>query len=361
MTADSQKSAPEAPSGDAGASISPAEQTKQPTLFGRPVPVALFKVLLLLATTMWGLSFFIMKNALDVIPPSWLIGIRFFLCGIILAIIFHKRMRACFNRDHLFHGTLIGCLLFIAYWFQTVGLDGITPGKNAFLTATYCVIVPFVWWVIARRKPTLFNILAAFGCIIGIGLVSLSADAFTAGGALMGRGDAFTLICAFFFALHIVYVAKVNPGRDIYVLTAYQFLVSGLLGMIVGACTETLPAALAITPQLIGEMAYLTIFASLLALLIQNVSLQYVPPAQVSLILCLESVFGVLFSVMFYGETLTIRVLMGFAIIFAALVVSETGALLKAKLTPSGASRRMTNDQPDPAPAESGTHDQSAC
>ena len=71
-------------------------------------------------------------------------------------------------------------------------------------------------------------------------------------------------------------------------------------------------------------MAFLAVFASVVAFGIQNVSLAYVPPSQASLFLSLESVFGVLFSVMLYGEQIGLRLVMGFALIFVAIVVSET-------------------------------------
>ena len=301
-------------------------------------PVWVYKLLLLLATLFWGFSFFVMKNAVDVIPPAFLLGFRFLVCGVLMALIFWRRMCANLNRDHLMKGAIAGTLMIIAYLFQTYGLMDTTPGKNAFLTATYCVLVPFIWWVVARRRPTAFNVVAAIACVVGIGLVSMSAADLSAG-TILGRGDALTLACALFFGLHIVYVAKVSPGRDIFAITAWQFLVAGLLALVLSAVTEPSPASIPITGQLVLEVAYLTIFASLLALLIQNVALTRVPPAQASLIISLESVFGVLFSVIFYGETLTARVAMGFALIFCAVVLSEAGPDLLAKI------RRRENDQ----------------
>ena len=298
----------------------------------RQAPVWAYKLLLLFATLLWGFSFFVMKNAVDVVPPAFLLAFRFIICGVLMCAIFWKRMRAHFDRTHLTCGAIAGLLMIIAYLFQTYGLMGTTPGKNAFLTAVYCVIVPFVWWVVARRRPTVFNIIAAFACVAGIGLVSMSAADLASGSALIGRGDALTLVCAFFFALHIVYVAKVSPRCDIYVLTAYQFLVAGLVSLVLSLATEPSPATIPVTGQLILEVAYLTIFASLVALLIQNVALTRVPPSQASLIICLESVFGVLFSVLFYGETLTARVSLGFVLIFAAVVLSETGTTIRDRL-----------------------------
>ena len=303
-----------------------------------------FKVLLVAATVIWGLSFVVMKDAVDVFPPAYLIGVRFTACGILLTAIFFRRMRATFSKDYLWRGAVIGVLIFLAFWTQTIGLDHTTPGKNAFLTATYCVIVPFAWWVLARKRPSIYNVLAAIMCVVGIGFVSITgagsgaeamasagSAAATAAGAAGGMGglsiefgDLMTLLCAFLFAIHIVYVAKYSEGRDVIVLTVYQFIFGGLCGLVVGACCETLPPTSAITPDFLFNMVYLVVFASCIALLIQNVALKYVPPAQASLFLSLESVFGVLFSVLLYGELVTPKLAAGFVLIFAAIVVSET-------------------------------------
>ena len=75
--------------------------------------------------------------------------------------------------------------------------------------------------------------------------------------------------------------------------------------------------------RVVGQMAFLIVFASVVAFGIQNVSLAYVPPAQASLFLSLESVFGVVFSVLLYGEVLTARLVIGFILIFAAILVNE--------------------------------------
>lgn len=279
-----------------------------------------YKLLIVAATIIWGLSFVFMKDAVDVLPPAWLIGVRFMATGIILACVFHKRFAAALTKTYLVRGGIIGVLVFLAFWTQTIGLAYTTPGKNAFLTGTYCVLVPFAWWLFARRKPTRYNLIAAVLCVAGIGLVSLQGSA---GDLTLGFGDAMTLVCSVFFALHIVYVSKFTNTCDVMALTVYQFLVGGACGLIVGACTETLPPVSAITPDFLWNMAYLVVFASCLALVFQNVGLAHVDPAPASLLLSLESVFGVVFSVLLYGEVLSLKLVCGFALIFGAILISE--------------------------------------
>ena len=99
----------------------------------------------------------------------------------------------------------------------------------------------------------------------------------------------------------------------------FQFIFEGLFGLCVGGLFETPPAISLITPEVMGQMAFLIVFASVVAFGIQNVSLAYVPPAQASLFLSLESVFGVVFSVLLYGEVLTARLVIGLYLFLPAI------------------------------------------
>lgn len=295
------------------------------------IPTSVYKLLLVVATIIWGFSFVVMKDAVDVLEPAYLIGFRFLATGVVLAVVFWRRMRLAFTRDYLVRGLVLGVLCFLAFWVQTIGLDNTTPGKNAFLTATYCVIVPFAWWVLARKRPTAFNLLAAVMAVLGIGLVSLQGSLSELS---MGYGDLMTLVSALLFAVHIVYVSKFSETNDVLVLTVMQFFIGGACGVAYGACFEMLPPASALTPDFFWNMAYLVIFASCVALVIQNVALAHVPPAQASLFLSLESVFGVLFSVMLYGEQVGLKLVAGFVLIFGAILVSEMFPLKRKEPAP---------------------------
>ena len=274
--------------------------------------------MLFAAAIIWGSSFFIMKGAVDIIPTFYLLAIRFTGGAVLLALVCWKKWRMHFTRDYLWRGAVIGAFLFLAYSVQTFGLMGTTPSKNAFLTAVYCVLVPFLYWIAVKKRPDRYNILAAVLCVAGVGLVSLTND-FT-----ITWGDGLTLVCAFFYAAHIVAVAKVSPAKDIYLLTVFQFAFAALYAWICGALFQELPPASVISSDLIIQMAYLVVMATTVALLFQNVGQVWSDPSSAAVILSLESVFGVLFSVLFYGDPVTGQLLAGFALIFVAVVCSET-------------------------------------
>lgn len=274
--------------------------------------------MLFAATVIWGAAFVVMKNAVEILTPAQLVGVRFFLAGLLMAAIFRKKLRSMMNPGGLRAGAIMGAILFVAFWLQTLGLTDTTPGKNAFLTATYCVMVPFMLWAITRRPPGLARLGAAVICVAGIGLVSLQPGSFT-----MGFGDGITLLGAAVFALEIVAISHFTKTYSAIGITTVQFLCCGLLGIFFGFVFEPAPDLAAITPDFAIQMVYLIMLSSCVCYIFQNVGLAHVQPSQGALILSLESVFGVLCSVLFYGEALTAQMIVGFALIFIAILISE--------------------------------------
>lgn len=267
------------------------------------------------AAIIWGSSFFIMKDTVDDFPVFYLIAVRFLIASILIGACGYKRLKTI-DKDTIIAGFVMGLTLFIAYIFQTFGLVGTTPGKNAFLTAAYCVMVPFFEWLFFKNRPDRYNIIAAVACLIGIGFVSLDGD------LTIGWGDGLTLICGVFFSLNIIAIAHYTKKHDILMLTALQFGFAGLMSLICAMFFETWPSS--VPPSTWAAIAYLAVMVTAVAFSFQNFGIKYEDASRASIVLALESVFGVLFSAIFYGETLSPKVLLGFVIIFVSVITSET-------------------------------------
>ncbi len=276
-----------------------------------------YRLLIIAATIIWGSSFVIVKDVTNSMPPAWILVVRFTVAAIIMAVAFLKYRELYFERSHVGFGLLFGLAMFLAYYTQTIGITDTTPGKNAFLTGTYCVIVPFLAWALVRRRPNRYNIVAAVLCIVGIGFISLD------GSLTMRFGDAMTLVCAVFYALHIILVSQFAQGRNIYVLTMWQFVGVAICSLIVGGLFEPMPDWAAVPMDCWISLAYLAVACTTVALLFQNIGQAHLPPASAALLLSLEAVFGVVFSVALGAETLTLRIVFGFALVFAAIIISE--------------------------------------
>lgn len=275
------------------------------------------KLALFGAAFIWGSSFFIMKNTVDVFSPYILLGLRFTIACVLLSIIFWKKIKEI-DFDYIWKSAVIGSFLFLAYCTQTIGITETTAGKNAFLTAIYCVIVPFLFWIVDKSKPDIFNFLSAIVCIVGIGLVSIT------GSFTIGYGDAYTLVGGFLYAAHMVAIAKLSKGKDPIIVTILQFGFAAILSWIIGLSIESFPTPDQWSIESIGGLLYLAVFASAIAMLFQNIGQKNTHPSAAAIILSLESVFGVFFSVIFIGEQLTLRLVIGFILIFVAVIISET-------------------------------------
>ena len=277
----------------------------------------LSKPMIVLATLIWGSTFFILKDTLDDVDLMFLLAFRFSLAAVILAVVFWKNWKVM-NLRYLWQGAVLGVLLFGAYTVQNYGLMGTTPGKNAFFTAVYCVIVPFLYWAVDKLRPSRWNVLAALLCVVGIGFVSWD------GGLSLSRGDLLTLLSGFIYACHIVAVAKFSRGQDIFILTVLQFAVTGLCCWISTLfVTRGIPVG-GLPARAWWVLLYLAIAATSIALLFQNIGQKYTDPSAAALLLSLEAPFGVAFSVLFGAETPSALMYLGFFLIFLAIVCSET-------------------------------------
>jgi len=281
----------------------------------------LAKLALLTATIIWGGSFVVLKNAIQTLPTYYVLGMRSLVASVILSVVFWKRFKKM-DRKYLWNGCIMGALLFTAFAFQTNGLIGTTPGKNAFLTSVYCVLVPFFYWIFSKIRPDRYNVLAAFICIIGIGFVSFRGESFISGGEWIAVGDILTLISGVFYAFHIVAIARFASGRDVILLTILQFIVFSALAWVMCFGLEKIPASNSVSEW--TSILYLGVFSTAIALLLQSIGQKYTPASQAAIILSLEGVFGVLFSLVFYKEKITPILFIGFALIFISVVISET-------------------------------------
>lgn len=274
-------------------------------------------IALFIVALVWGGGFVAVKDALDSITPFYIMALRLTGAAVLLALIFFKTMKKISKKD-IIYGSIVGVVLFTAFTAQTIGLQYTTAGKQAFLTTVYVVIVPFLAWKAEKKRPDLYSLFSAVLALIGIGFLNIG-DSFSLN---MNLGDWLTLVCAFLYAAHIILVAhyakKVNP----IILSVIQMLFAGLVALVCALIFE--PKFPGIDRSAFFSVFYLIAFATAFAFVIQNVAQKYTHPNHVGIILCLESVFGAILSVLILKEIFTINMIVGCVIIFIALIISET-------------------------------------
>ena len=285
------------------------------------------RLALLLVAVIWGSTLVVSKSTTGTIHPNLLIAMRFLIACVVLAVVFFKRLKQI-NAAYWGSGLIIGLCLFLAHSAQTLGVTDAAgdPGRSGFLSAAYCVIVPFLAWAVNRVRPDRYNLLAAVLCVSGIGLISFGEAAVEVNQyAGFSLPDALALLSGIFFAAHIVTIERFSREKDPIVITILQFLFAGLFATIAVFVQE--PKAIEMAQwgtDLWMAIGYLAILATAVALLLQNIGQKFTDANSAAIILGTESLFCVLFGVLFSGEKITTMLAIGFVLIFAAIIVSET-------------------------------------
>ena len=209
----------------------------------------------------------------------------------------------------------MGVALFTAFALQIVGLQYTTPSKNAFLTSLNVVIVPFIAFVILKKKVGFKGILGACLSVVGVAVLSLQGD------FSLGLGDTLTLVCAVGFAFQIFLTSQFVQKYRVSVLNCVQMTVSFILsvfGMIIFKETH-----FQITAKGTLSVIYLGAVSTAICYLIQTVCQKYVDETKAAIILSMEAVFGTVFSVIILHEVITLRMVIGSMIILAAVIISN--------------------------------------
>ena len=272
-------------------------------------------LLLLLTAMIWGSSFVFQKYAVEQLSASFIVAGRFTIVGILLMAITFRKWKTI-DRGCLWGGFLAGLTMSLGQILQTVAMGlGTSPGKSAFLTAAYCVMVPFFGWFFMKERPKKNHLLSAVICLAGIGLISLNG-----GGGLM-LGDGITLLCSVVYALNIIAIAMYSTGREPIVFTMVMLVTAAIFGWISVPFTGGMPETVSV--EAAASILYLALFCTALCMSLQTIGLKKVNATVATVILSLESVFGVLFSILLYHETVTARMGIGFAVVFIAVLISQ--------------------------------------
>lgn len=282
-------------------------------------------LLCLLVAMIWGGGFIATDLALESFSPFSMLVCRF-VGAAVLAWIPVLIKKEKIHRKDLIAGSASGILLYAAFAFQTFGLTMTGPGMNAFLTSVNVVFVPYIVWVVLRRKPDGVILAASLICLAGIGCLSLSGGSFS-----FGMGDVLSLICAFFFAAQIV-ALEYAQGSSPTVINAIQLSCAGILSIPFGIGAAW-PHTLDMTDVL--SILYSIVLATFVCYLLQTVAQQYTSAAAASILLCTESLWANIFSFMLLHEAKTPVMILGGLLIFASVILVEGRSLLpKAQLEP---------------------------
>jgi drug/metabolite transporter (DMT)-like permease len=297
-------------------------------------------IALLLVTVGWGSSFILTKNALSDLTTFNFLAVRFLLAFALSAIVFHKRFKQL-DKHTLFSGALVGTILFSGYAFQTVGLNYTTVNNSAFITGFSVILVPILSALFFKKKIEANAFVGTLLAMTGLSLLTLT-DSFA-----LNIGDILTFVSTFAFAMHIITVGIYTQKSDSILLGVIQIGAVGFWSLIATFIFEQ-----PIIPTGIGTWTNLIILAVLCtsgAFIVQSVAQQYTSATHTAIIYTGEPVFAAIFAYFMVGEVLSLRGMLGAAMIVAGMLVAELDVKGLFKESPCDVRRRRSDASASPS------------
>ena len=279
-------------------------------------------LLMLLAAAIWGFAFVAQREGMETMGPFLFNTARFFIGTVFLfPVVWYlsKKNKAKENKETstkklLFAGFLAGLFLFIASSFQQVGIQYTTAGKAGFITGLYIFFVPLIGIFLGQRTGS-GTWLGAFIAVIGLYLLSINDD------FSIAKGDLLQLICAVFFAAHVLVIGYVAKRMDPLKLSLIQYFVCTILSFFIAVAIEV------ITWQMIIDTAIPLLYAGIMSIgvgyTLQVVAQQHAKSSHAAIILGLEGAFAVLGGWLILDENLSTRGLIGCALMLSVMFLSQ--------------------------------------
>jgi len=284
----------------------------------------------------WGITFVVVKDALDYIGPFYFLAIRFAMAFLFLLAVYFKRMAGTTGKE-LGAGIFIGLFLFGGYSFQTVGLQYTGAANAGFITGLSVVLVPIFALFSSRLLPSFFLCAGVLCSVTGLALLSVN-DSLS-----LNYGDLLVFFCAVCFAGHILLVGKYTAQFSPIRLTIIQIGTVSAISLLTGMSVETMPAT--ITGPVWTALLITAIPATSLAFLIQNRVQKYTSATNTAIIFTMEPVFAGLGAFLLAGEVLSYRQLAGCILILAGMLAAELKGTTTKKPPSGGASLQTAGRQ----------------
>lgn len=284
---------------------------------------------LLFNTLIWGGTFALIKSAFEDISPALFLALRFSIATLLLLPFIFNVLRNV-NKQTIVAGSILGIFYFTGFAAQSVGLNLTTATKSGFITGTFVVFIPILQLIIEKRIPKWFNVLSVI--LVLLGLIMLSSrgenvfEFFSQLGSDFNLGDFFTLICALLFAFQVVYVDVFTKKYDYLPMVFIQLLITGLGGFLLAGIFSVTGIELIkfnFSNNIIFALLYTSVFASILATIIQLKFQKNVSPTKAGIIFSIEPIFAAIFAYFLLNEKISNFGLIGCVLIFAGLIISE--------------------------------------
>ncbi|WP_370526445.1 DMT family transporter [Pantoea sp. Ap-967] len=275
---------------------------------------------LVVVTAIWGWSF-VAKHDLQGTAASCLNSWLFLLGGVSLLPFAFKSLLRIGRKDWLL-GIVAGFVLFVAFAFQTTGIQLTSPSNAGFITGLAVVFTPMILYFVSGEKTSALQLVGAVIALAGLALLSARGFEFHV-------GDLLILVCAVFFASHIVVLSKGRFSGSPLAFAVIQLFTVGVLSLAwsVGEGEFTVPAD--VDSQMV--VVLLALLSTAFAYAVQTKAQTVISAQKVALILLAEPVFGGVFGYFLAGDRLSSINLLGAGLIIFGMLISELSSVNQLK------------------------------
>jgi len=269
-------------------------------------------LLLTAVTAIWGSTFFLIRDVVQEISPADFLAIRFTIAAVAMMAVFWRPMLAL-DRRELTVGVGLGLLYAAAQLLQTVGLAHTEASRSGFITGTYVVLTPVLGAVLLRERIPRSTWVAVLMAAAGLATLSLR-------GIGLGFGETVTLLAAVIYALHIIGLGRYSSPATAAGLSTLQMVVIAAVSLVAAAPGGV---ELATGGHAWASVLYMALIAGAVALWAQTWAQSHLAATRAAIVMTLEPVFAAAFAVALGGESLTSRIILGGAMVLAAMYTVE--------------------------------------
>ena len=291
---------------------------------------------MLAVVTGWGACFVAIEFGMAFAPPLWFAALRALTAGVALLGVGLMSGRPM-PRTHSWPtiGLLGAVNVTLAFAAMFVATGGVATGIAAMLSNAQPLLIILPAWVLYRERPDLRTIA---GLLVGFaGLFAVAIPVGLGGGAVLALGAAV-------FTTAGTLIARRLTGVDLVMLSAWQFLLGGLLLAIWAGIAEGAPG-IAWSLEFLGALAFLSLIGTAATYLLWFAEVQRAPLTAVTAWTMLTPVIGVAFGWILLGERFTPIQFAGIALVAAGMAL----ILLRRKV---GSSVLKQSERPAPGHRE---------
>jgi drug/metabolite transporter (DMT)-like permease len=267
---------------------------------------------LLAMTAVWGSTFVLIKDVVARMPVADFLAVRFVIAAVAMLALFGRQI-VRLERRQIVRGLLLGCVYGVGQLLQTWGLSLIAPSVSGFVTGMYVVFTPILAMLLLRQRMAVVVWVAVLLSTAGLALLSLN-------GVSVDTGVWLTLASAALYGLHIVGLGQWSRRGEAFGMSAVQMIAIAVVCLL-----ATLPHGPLLPPDRAAwfGVLYMALIAGAGAMLMQTWAQSHLPAARAAIVMTTEPVFAAAFAVTLGSDALTWRMLVGGALVLAAMYLVE--------------------------------------